>query len=88
MVDIANNIFKLSKKLYKEIAKVNKRWKSRLLNCRDIIIVRNHKLTGYIKILVPPLPIRPKPNLVAASLQILPLSPAFKAVKKLKADLH
>jgi len=68
IADTADDIFKLSKKLYKEIAKVNKRWKSRLLNCRDIIIVGNYKLIGYIKILVPLLPIRPKPNLVVTPL--------------------
>ena len=54
MADVADDIFKLSKKLHKEIAKVNKRRKSRLLNCRDIITVGNYKLTSYIKILVPP----------------------------------
>jgi len=65
MADAADNVFKLGKKLYKEIAKVNKRWKSRLLNYWDIIIVGNYKLTGYIKILVSLLPVRLKPNLVA-----------------------
>ena len=44
IVDIADNIFKLSKKLYKEIAKVNKIWKSRLLNYWDVIIIKNYKL--------------------------------------------
>ena len=68
MADAADNIFKLGEKLYKEIAKVDERRKSRLLNCPDIIIVGNYKLTSYIKILVPPLPIRPKPNLVAVPL--------------------
>ena len=53
IADAANNIFKLSKKLYKEITKVNKTRKSRLLNYWDIIIVGNHKLTSYIKILLP-----------------------------------
>ena len=68
IADVANNIFKLSKKLHKEIAKVNKIQKSRLLNYWDIITVKNHKLTSYIKILVPLLPIRLKPNSVAISL--------------------
>ena len=35
-----------------------------------------------------PLPVRPKPNLVAAFLQTLPLSPVFKAAKKLKVNLY
>src|SRR6266700_4201435 len=77
IADTANNIFKLGKKLYKEITKVNKREKSYLLNCWDIIIVRNYKLISYIKILVPLLPIRPKPNLVTIFLEILLLSLAF-----------
>ena len=68
MADAADNIFKLSKKLHKEIAKVDEIRKSRLLNYWDIITVKNHKLTSYIKILVPLLPIRLKPNLVAVSL--------------------
>ena len=68
MADIADNIFKLSKKLYKEITKVDKIRKSRLLNYQNIIIVRNYKLTNYIKILVLPLPIRLKPNSVAVLL--------------------
>ena len=68
MADTADDIFKLSKKLHKEIAKVDKIRKSRLLNCWDVIIVKNHKLTSYIKILIPLLPIRLKPNLVATLL--------------------
>ena len=88
MADTVNDIFKLGEKLYKEITKVNKKWKSHLLNCRDIIIVRNYKLTGYIKILVPLLPVRLKPNLVATLLQTLPSSLASKATKKLKVDSH
>ena len=32
IADAADNIFKLSKKLHKKIAKVDKIWKSRLLN--------------------------------------------------------
>jgi len=67
-VDVANNIFKLSKKLYKKIAKIDKRWTSHLLNCQDIITVRNYKFTSYIKILIPLLSIRLKPNLVATLL--------------------
>ena len=31
MADAADNVFKLSKKLYKEIAKVDKIWKSRFV---------------------------------------------------------
>ena len=68
MADIANNVFKFGEKLYKEIAKIDKRQKSCLLNCWDVIIVRNYKLIGYIKILVPLIPIRPKPNSVAVPL--------------------
>jgi hypothetical protein len=68
IADAADNIFKLSEKLYKEIAKVDKRRKSHLLNYWDIIIVRNYKLTSYIKILMPLLPIRLKPNLVTVPL--------------------
>ena len=68
IADTADNIFKLSEKLYKEIAKVNKRQKSHLPNCQDVITVGNYKLTSYIKILIPPLPIRPKPNLVTIPL--------------------
>ena len=68
MADAVNNIFKLSEKLHKEIIKVDKIWKSHLLNYRDIIIVRNYKLINYIKILVPLLPIRLKSNLVAVPL--------------------
>ena len=44
IVDIANNVFKLGKKLHKEITKVNKIWKSRLLNYWDVIIIKNYKL--------------------------------------------
>ena len=33
IADAADNIFKLDKKLYKEITKVDEIWKSRLLNC-------------------------------------------------------
>ena len=65
IVDAADNVFKLGKKLYKKITKVDEIWKSRLLNYWDIITVKNYKLTSYIKILVPPLPIRLKPNSVA-----------------------
>jgi hypothetical protein len=65
MADAANNIFKFSKKLHKEIIKVDKIWKSHLLNYWDIITVGNYKLTSYIKILVFLLLIRPKPNSVA-----------------------
>ena len=68
IADAANDVFRLSDKLREEIAKVDKRRKSRLPNCRDIITVRNHKLTSYTKILVPLLPIRPKPNSVAVFL--------------------
>ena len=68
MADAADNIFKLSEKLYKEITKVDEIWKSYLLNYWDIITVENHKLTSYTKILVPLLPIRPKPNSVAVPL--------------------
>ena len=68
IADAANNVFKLGKKLYKEITKVDKKQKSRLLNCQDIITVKNYKLTSYTKILVSLLPVRPKPNLVAAPL--------------------
>ena len=53
MADTADNIFKLSEKLYKEITKVDETRKSRLLNCQDIITVGNYKLTSYIKILLP-----------------------------------
>ena len=67
-MDAADDVFKLNKKLYKEITKVDKIWKSHLLNYQDIITVKNHKLTSYIKILVPPLPIRLKPNSVAVLL--------------------
>ena len=35
---------------------------------QDVIIVGNHKLTNYTKILVPLLPVRLKPNSVAALL--------------------
>ncbi len=66
MANTIDDIFKLGKKLYKEITKINKRQKSHLPNCRDIITVGNHKLTGYIKILVPPLPIKLKFNLMVA----------------------
>ena len=68
MADAADNIFKLNKKLHKKITKVDKIRKSCLPNCQNVITVRNYKLTSYIKILVPPLPIRPKPNSVAVSL--------------------
>ena len=68
MADAADDIFKLSKKLYKEIAKVDKIQKSYLPNCQDVITVKNYKLTGYIKILIPLLPIKLKPNLVAIPL--------------------
>ncbi len=64
MADAADNIFKLSKKFYEKIVKVDKRQKSRLLNYQDVITVGNYKLTGYTKILVPLLPIRLKPNSV------------------------
>ena len=64
-MDAADDIFKLNKKLHKEITKVDEIRKSCLLNCWDVITVGNHKLTSYIKILIPPLPIRPKPNSVA-----------------------
>ena len=64
MADAADNIFRLGKKLYKEIAKVDKIRKSHLPNYWDVITVRNHKLINYIKILIPLLPIKPKPNLV------------------------
>jgi hypothetical protein len=53
MADAADNVFKLGKKLYKKIAKVNKTQKSHLLNCQNTIIVENYKLTSYIKILLP-----------------------------------
>jgi heme oxygenase len=33
IVDVADDVFKLNKKLHKEITKVDKIWKSRLLNC-------------------------------------------------------
>ena len=68
MADAADNIFRLGKKLYKEIAKVDKIRKSHLPNYWDVITVGNYKLINYIKILVPPLPIRLKPNLVAVPL--------------------
>ena len=68
IADTADNIFKLSKKLYKKITKVDKIWKSHLLNCQDIITVGNYKLTSYIKILIPLLPIRLKPNSVTVLL--------------------
>ena len=68
IMDTADNIFKLSKKLYKEITKVNKIRKSYLPNYWDIITVGNYKLTNYIKILVFLLPIRLKLNLVAIPL--------------------
>ena len=68
IADAVDNIFKLSKKLHKKITKVDKIWKIRLPNYRDIITVKNYKLTSYIKILVPLLPIRLKPNSVAVPL--------------------
>ena len=68
IADTADDVFKLSKKLHKEITKVNEIRKSRLPNCQDVITVKNYKLTGYIKILISLLPIRLKPNLVVTLL--------------------
>ena len=68
IADAADNIFKLGKKLYKEITKVDKIWKSRLPNYQNVITVKNYKLISYIKILVPPLSVRLKPNSVAVLL--------------------
>ena len=88
MADAADDVFKLSEKLRKKIAKVDETRKSRLLNYRDTITVGNHKLTGYTKISLPQQAVRPKPNSITESSQTPPLSPFSKAAKKLKKDSH